>query len=47
MVIAPAVLGSENDCAGEDPAVFVNDRPLLSSEGMLHKEYDRKCLVGK
>jgi hypothetical protein len=24
-------LGTENDCAGEDPPAIVNDRPILSS----------------
>jgi hypothetical protein len=26
---------------------IVNDRPILSSERMLHKDYDRKYSVGK
>jgi hypothetical protein len=25
----------------------VNDRPILSSERMLHKDYDSKCSVAK
>jgi hypothetical protein len=29
------------------PAAIVNDRPSLSSERMLLKDYDRKCSVGK
>jgi hypothetical protein len=29
------------------PAAIVNDRPILWSEGMLHKDYDRRCSVGK
>jgi hypothetical protein len=29
------------------PAAIVNDRPILSLERMLHKDYNRKCLVGK
>jgi hypothetical protein len=29
------------------PAAFVNDRPILLSERMLHKDYDSKCSVGK
>jgi hypothetical protein len=29
------------------PASIVNDSPILSSERMLHKDYDRKCSVGK
>jgi hypothetical protein len=43
----PALLGPKNDCAVEDPAVIVNDRPILSPERMLRKDYDRKCSVGK
>jgi hypothetical protein len=27
------------------PAVIVNDRSILSSERMLHKDYDRKCSI--
>jgi hypothetical protein len=29
------------------PAVIVKDRTILSSERMLHKDYDRKCSVEK
>jgi hypothetical protein len=29
------------------PAAFVNDSPILSSERMLHKDYDRKCSTEK
>jgi hypothetical protein len=29
------------------PAGIVNDRPILSSERMLRKDYDRKCSVEK
>jgi hypothetical protein len=25
------------------PAAIVNDRPIISSERMLHKDYDCKC----
>jgi hypothetical protein len=28
-------------------ATIAIDRPILSSERMLHKDYDRKCSVGK
>jgi hypothetical protein len=28
-------------------AVIVNDRLILSSERMLHKDYDRKCSIEK
>jgi hypothetical protein len=26
---------------------MVNDRPILSSERMLYKDYNRKCAIGK
>jgi hypothetical protein len=29
------------------PAAIVNDRLILSSERMLHEDYNRKCSVGK
>jgi hypothetical protein len=29
------------------PAAIVNDKPILSSERVLHKDYTRKCSVGK
>jgi hypothetical protein len=29
------------------PAAIVNDKPILSSERMLCKDYNRKCSVGK
>jgi hypothetical protein len=29
------------------PISNVNDRPIISSERMLHKDYNLKCLVGK
>jgi hypothetical protein len=46
VVKSPAGLGPENDCAGEgELAAFVNDRPILSSERMLHKDYYRKGSV--
>jgi hypothetical protein len=38
MFMSPAGLGPEN----ERPAGIVNDRPILSSERMLHKDYDRR-----
>jgi hypothetical protein len=31
----------------QGPAAIVNDRPIFSSERMLHKDYNRKCSVGK
>jgi hypothetical protein len=42
-----AGLGPENDCAGEERAAIVNDRLILSSERMLHKDCNRKCSVEK
>jgi hypothetical protein len=30
-----------------EPAAIVNDRPILSSVRMLHKDYDRKCSIEK
>jgi hypothetical protein len=30
-----------------EPATIVNDRPILSSERMLNKDYNSKCSVGK
>jgi hypothetical protein len=27
------------------PAAIVNDRPILSSERMLYKDYDRRCSI--
>jgi hypothetical protein len=27
------------------PAAIVNDRPILSSEWMLYKDYDRRCSI--
>jgi hypothetical protein len=29
------------------PATIVNDRPILSSERMLYKDYDSRCSVEK
>jgi hypothetical protein len=29
------------------PSIFIKDRPILSSEKMLHKDYDRKGSVAK
>jgi hypothetical protein len=43
----PAGPGSENDCTVEDQQQFVKDRPILSSERMLHKDYDHKDSVEK
>jgi hypothetical protein len=41
----PAGLGPENDW--QESSAIVNDRFVLSSERMLHKDYDRKCSVEK
>jgi hypothetical protein len=35
MVLSPAELRPERDCAGEEPAAAVNYRPVLSSERAL------------
>jgi glucan phosphoethanolaminetransferase (alkaline phosphatase superfamily) len=32
---------------GEKPSIFIRDKPTLSLERMLHKDYDRKGLVAK
>jgi hypothetical protein len=45
--MSPAGLGTEYDCAGERPAAIVGDRPILSSERMLHKDYESECSVGE
>jgi hypothetical protein len=29
------------------PAAIVNDKPILSSEMMLHKDYDSRCSIEK
>jgi hypothetical protein len=29
------------------PSIFIRDKPILSSERMLHKDYDRKGSVAK
>jgi hypothetical protein len=43
----PAGLEHENSLAGEGQQLFVNDRPILSSERVLHKEYDRNISLRK
>jgi hypothetical protein len=30
-----------------EPAAIVNDIPILSSERMLYKDYDRRCSIEK
>jgi hypothetical protein len=47
VVMSLAGLGPENDCAGEDQAAIVKDRPVFSSERMLHKDYNPKCSVSE
>jgi hypothetical protein len=42
VVISRAGLEPKNDCAGEGQQQL-NNRPIISSERMLHKEYNRKC----
>jgi hypothetical protein len=42
--MSPAGLGPENDCAGE-AATIVNNRPIISSEKLLRKDYDRKGTI--
>jgi hypothetical protein len=32
---------------GQRPSIFIRDRPIFSSERMLHKDYDRKGSVAK
>jgi hypothetical protein len=36
MVMSFAGVGSEKDCAGEEPAAIVNYRPVLTSERASH-----------
>jgi hypothetical protein len=31
----------------ERSSIFIRDKPILSSQRMLHKDYNRKCSVGK
>jgi hypothetical protein len=52
MVLSPTGLGSENEWMNEwigwrGPAAIAYDRPILSSERTLHKDYDRRCSIGK
>jgi hypothetical protein len=34
-------------CTLERPGIFIRDKPLFSSERMVHKDYYRKGSVGK
>jgi hypothetical protein len=45
--MSPEELGPEGDCAGEGSTRTVKDRPIFSSERMLHKDYDHKGLAEK
>jgi hypothetical protein len=40
--MSPVGLGPQNDCACEDQQHLLIDRPIPSSERMLHKDYNRK-----
>jgi hypothetical protein len=46
MVMSPVGLGPENDC-WQGPTAVVNNRPIFSSERMLHKDFDCKCSFEK
>jgi hypothetical protein len=41
------VSNSEIRTLYERPSIFIKDEPVLSSERMLHKKYDRKGSVEK
>jgi hypothetical protein len=45
--MSPAGFGHESDCTGEGQQQLKKDRPILLSERMLHKDYNRKCLIEK
>jgi hypothetical protein len=47
MVPSPTGLGPGNKCAGEGQQQIINDRPVLSSERVLYKDYDRRCSLEK
>jgi hypothetical protein len=44
--MSPAGLGPEMTALTR-PSAIVKNRPVLSSESMLHKNYDNKCSVEK
>jgi hypothetical protein len=46
MVASPTGLRPENKCTGEGQQQL-NDRPILSSERMLYKDYDHRCSIEK
>jgi hypothetical protein len=45
--MSPAGLGPWEWLRWRGPVAIVNDRPILLSEMMSHKDYDRKCSVEK
>jgi hypothetical protein len=45
--MSPTGLGPENDCAGKYKPSVANNRTVLSSENMLHKDNICKCSVEK
>jgi hypothetical protein len=47
VAVSPGRLDPETDCGGEGKQQKVSDRPILSSERMLHKGYYRKGKVEK
>jgi hypothetical protein len=46
MVASPTGLGPKNECAGEGQQKL-NDRPILSSERKLYKDYDHRSSIEK
>jgi hypothetical protein len=40
-------VGPDNHCSGDWPAAIVKYRPILSSEKILHKDYESKYSVEK
>jgi hypothetical protein len=47
MVMSPSGTRTRESLGWRGPAAIVNDRPILSSERVLHKGYDRKGSVEK
>jgi hypothetical protein len=47
MIMNPAGIGPEIDCASESEGQQQLDRPIFSSERMLHKDHYRKSSVEK
>jgi hypothetical protein len=46
MIASPTGLGPENESAGEDQQQL-HDRPILSWERMLYKDYAPRCSIEK